>query len=83
MKEYIKLIRSKINDSFAGNSHIKQEFLKNAVLKFTKTYSKTKTKNSRKKKWHLENKLKILEQNLNFQNEKTEYDICKYELITM
>ena len=50
MKEYIKLIRSKINDSFAGNSHIKQEFLKNAVLKFTKTYSKTKTKNSRKKK---------------------------------
>ena len=80
MKEYINLIRNEINDSFAGNSYAKLEFLKYAIRKFTITYSKTKVKNSREKKLHIENKLKVLEQNSNLQNDKTEYDICEQEL---
>ena len=34
-------------------------------------------------KLYLENKLKILEQNANLQNDKTEYGICKHELTTI
>ena len=59
MKEYINLIRNEINDSFAGNSHAKKQFLKYAIRKFTITYSKTKANNSREKKLHLENKLRF------------------------
>ena len=83
MNEYINVIRNEINDSFAGNSHAKWEFLKYAIRKFTVTYSKTKAKNSHEKILHLENKLKILEQNSNLQNDKTEYDIFKQELNTI
>ena len=56
--------------------------LKYAICKFT-TYSKTNAKKSHKMKLHLENKLKILEQNANLQNDKTEYGICKHELTTI
>ena len=59
------------------------EILKYTIRKFTITYSKTKAKNSRERKLHLENKLKILEQNSNLQNDKTEYDICKQKLNTI
>ena len=44
------------------------------------TYSKTKAKNSSRKKIHLENKLKILEQNAKLENDKTLYEICKKKL---
>ena len=69
MKEYISLIRNEINDSFAENSHAKWEFLKYAIRKFTIIYLKTKPKNSREKNLHLENKLKILEENSNLQKD--------------
>ena len=59
------------------------KFLKYAIRKFTIIYSKTKAKNSHENKLHLENKFKILEQNGNLQNDKTEYDICKQELNTI
>ena len=83
MEKYINLIRHEINESFAENSHAKWEFLKYAIRKFTITYSKTKAKNGREKKLNLENNLKILEQNSNLQNDKTEYKFCKQELNTI
>ena len=68
MKENINLIRNEINDSFAENCHIKKEFLKYAIRKFTTSYSKTKANNSREKKLYLENK----DFRANFQNNKTD-----------
>ena len=42
-----------------------------------------KAKNSREKRAHLENKLKVLEQNLTSEQFKREYDVCKQELNTI
>ena len=84
MKENINLIRNEINDSFAENchiKHIKKEFLKYAIRKFTTSYSKTKANNSREKKLYLENKLKIFEQT--FKMIKQINDIYKQELNTI
>ena len=63
MKQCINLTGNEINDSYAENNHAKWEFLKYTIRNFTITYSKTKAKNSRG------NKLRILEQNVNLEND--------------
>ena len=42
-----------------------------------------KAKNSPEKRAHLENKLKVLEQNLTSEQFKREYDVCKQEFNTI
>ena len=53
MKKCMILLEKKSMTDFDENSHTKWEFLN---TQFTITYSKTKAKNSREEKSHLENK---------------------------
>ena len=52
------------------------------MRKFTISYSKVKAENSREKRAYLENKLKVLEQNLTSEQFKREY-VCQQELNTI
>ena len=83
MKEHIKDTKDVIDKGFSDSSQTKWEFLKYEMRKFTISYSKVKAKNSREKRAHLENKLKVLEQNLTSEQFKREYDVCKQELNTI
>ena len=62
------------------HERVKWEFLKYEIRKFPTGYSKTKAKLKREKVSFLENKLKDLEQNLNSEETKLQYNRFKDEL---
>ena len=66
------------NSSFSG--HSKWEFLKHEIRKFSISFSKNLAKTERIIQTNLENRIKILEQNLKNEEDFNAYNLCKLEL---
>ena len=79
LKEHIKHVKTSFHSNFENNEHFKWEFLKYEIRKFTIGYSKNKAKLKREKVSFLEKKLKDLEQNLNNEETKLQYNSFKDE----
>ena len=79
LKEHIKHVKTSFHSNFENNEHFKWEFLKYEIRKFTIGYSKNKAKLKREKVLFLEKKLKDLEQNVNNEETKLQYNSFKDE----
>ena len=80
LKEHIKFIKNSFISNFENKPQLQWEYLKYEMRSFAIKFSKNKAKIKREKILTLENKLKKLEENLNIEEIKIEYDNCQNEL---
>ena len=82
--EIKKVIRSFcVANKCLSNRQLKWELLKHEVRKFTINYTKQITKGKRQQRTKLENQLKILEKNLDEDDNLSKYNNIKNELNTI
>ena len=81
MKQHILDTKNQLYTTLQNlNDHLKWEYLKYKVRNFTINFSKLKAKNERVRKNMLEERLNILEGNLDSSEKQKEYNLCKEEL---
>ena len=80
LKTQIEIVKSNLQENSSFSGHSKWEFLKYEIRKFSISFSKNLAKTERIIQTNLENRIKILEQNLKNEEDFNAYNLCKLEL---